>query len=394
MSSVIFEGVTKRFGDTVAVDDLSLEIAHQEFFCLLGPSGCGKTTTMRMIAGLESPDEGRIWIGDDLVFDSRDLTSRAPGKRGVGLVFQSYALWPHMTIKQNVQFGLRMRKVAKAEQERRLGETMELLKLTGLEGRYPNELSGGQQQRVALARELVAGADVLLMDEPLSNLDAQLRIDMRAELKRLHEDTGKTIIYVTHDQVEALTLSTKVGVMHEGAIQQVADPDTIYYEPQHVFVASFIGNVRINLMNATLEENRLVSAGLVVEFPPDRIAASVNTPTEVVLGFRPEDVTIRENPNAWCLDCRVESVMPMGPISLVQARIDGDPGESHVTLQHDRTRDLKRGQRIWVEIGPKMLHIFDKGSGGRIDHHLADLPPQPALHEPDNERASRARRSG
>jgi ABC-type sugar transport system ATPase subunit len=394
MSSVIFEGVTKRFGDTVAVDDLSLEIAHQEFFCLLGPSGCGKTTTMRMIAGLESPDEGRIWIGDELVFDSRDLTSRPPGKRGVGMVFQSYALWPHMTIRQNVQFGLRMRKVAKAEQERRLAETMELLKLTGLEGRYPNELSGGQQQRVALARELVAGADVLLMDEPLSNLDAQLRIDMRAELKRLHEDTGKTIIYVTHDQVEALTLSTKVGVMHEGAIQQVADPDTIYYQPQHVFVASFIGNVRINLMNATLEEDRLVSAGLEVRFTPDRIDADMRAPTEVVLGFRPEDVTIRDEPNAWCLDCQVESVMPMGPISLVQARIDGDREESHLTLQHDRTRHLKRGERIWVEIGPRMLHIFEKGSGRRITHRLADPPPQPTPGETGNTGASRARRSG
>lgn len=234
MRGVKLENITKRFGQTVAVNDVSLEIKGGDFFCLLGPSGCGKTTLLRMIAGLEKPDEGRIWIGDDLVYDSSDRTFIPPGSRRIGLVFQSYALWPHMTVEQNILFGLQVRKIPHDVQKRRLNEVNSLLQINGLERRYPNELSGGQQQRVALARELVTGADVLLMDEPLSNLDAQLRIDMRAELKRLHSDTEVTIIYVTHDQVEALSLSSMVSVLRNGVVHQCAPPDDIYNLPRSV----------------------------------------------------------------------------------------------------------------------------------------------------------------
>ncbi len=371
MGSVVLEHVTKRFGGEAAVNDLSLEVADGDFFSLVGPSGCGKTTTMRMIAGLEQPDEGRIWIDGKLVFDSRDLTMEPAHKRRIGLVFQNYALWPHMSVRENILFGLKLQKMARDEQARRLDQILDLLKITGYEQRFPNELSGGQQQRVALARELVLDVRVLMMDEPLSNLDAQLRLEMRTELKRLHQETGQTIIYVTHDQIEALTLSTQVALMKEGVVQQCAPPDDLYFSPDNLFVASFIGNVRINLLEATLTDDALVATGVRLPRPPQFAAPSAAT--EVTLGVRPEQISLVRERDAWCVTGVAVSVLPMGSTALIQVRL-GDTGSGPtITVQHDRSWSVEHGDTVIVRLPPKALHLFDKGNDRR--HGASPLAP-------------------
>jgi len=369
MNAVVLESVSKRFGGTPAVQNISLQIAEGEFYCLLGPSGCGKTTTLRMIAGLETPNDGRVIVADRVVFDSRDQSYVPPGKRNVGMVFQDYALWPHMTVRSNIEFGMRIRKVPREERESRLAATVGTLKLAGLEGRYPNELSGGQQQRVALARELVTGARVLLMDEPLSNLDAQLRIEMRAELKRIHDETGVTIVYVTHDQLEALTLSSTIAVMKDGRVLQAASPDEIYFMPANLFVASFIGGVRMNTIDAQVHGNRITADGVELPLPagvsiPD--AGTSSGDRGLVLGIRPEGLSVTEAQDDWGVLCSVESVLPMGPTALVRARLLRAREERYLTVQHDRSRSLQRGERIWVRVDERSLHVFDAVGGQRI----------------------------
>jgi len=239
MVRVKLENVCKRFGSVVAADNVCLDILEGEFFTILGPSGCGKTTTLRIIAGLERVDSGRV------LFNDVDVTNTPPYLRGTGMVFQNYALWPHMTVFDNVAFGLKIRKVGKYEIRRRVKEVLELVKLSGLEDRYPHQLSGGQQQRVALARALVIEPKVLLLDEPLSNLDAKLRVEMRGELKSLQRRLKITTIYVTHDQDEALTLSDRIAIMNNGRILQVSTPIDIYNKPRDLFVASFIGKCTV-----------------------------------------------------------------------------------------------------------------------------------------------------
>ena len=224
MPEIILKNVTKKFGDFIAVDNLDLTIADGDFITLLGPSGCGKTTTLRMIAGLETPSEGEIYIDGKLVFSKEKAINISPDKRDVGFLFQNYALWPHMTVYQNISFGLENMKWPKDKIKARVTEIAEMLDIEEFQHRYPNELSGGQQQRVAIARTLAPGPRVLFMDEPLSNLDAKLRMDMRAELKRLHQDTGSTFVYVTHDQLEAMTLSTKICLLKEGVLNQYDPP--------------------------------------------------------------------------------------------------------------------------------------------------------------------------
>ena len=250
MPEIILENVTKKFDKFVAVDNLSLHIADRGFVTLLGPSGCGKTTTLRMIAGLETPTSGRILIDGKPVFDSKKGVNVPPNKRDIGFLFQNYALWPHMTVYENIAFGLEMLKWDKAKIRGRVDELLALLKIEQFEKRYPSELSGGQQQRVAIARTLAPSPKVLFMDEPLSNLDAKLRQEMRAELKRLHSDTNSTFVYVTHDQLEAMTLSTQVCLMNTGLLQQYAPPLTIYNAPANLFVAEFVGNPTMNFIPA------------------------------------------------------------------------------------------------------------------------------------------------
>ena len=251
MPEIILQHVTKRFDKFVAVQDLDLQIQDRGFITLLGPSGCGKTTTLRMIAGLETPTSGRILIDGVPVFDSEKGINLPPNKRDIGFLFQNYALWPHMTVYENIAFGLEMLKWDKARIRKRVDELLALLKIEQFEKRYPAELSGGQQQRVAIARTLAPSPKVLFMDEPLSNLDAKLRLEMRSELQRLHIDTGSTFIYVTHDQMEAMTLATKICLIENGVLQQYDAPLDVYAKPNNVFVADFVGNPAINFIDAS-----------------------------------------------------------------------------------------------------------------------------------------------
>ena len=250
MPKIVLEHVSKRFQKFTAVEDLNMVIEDREFIILLGPSGCGKTTTLRMIAGLETPTEGRITIGDTVVFDSEKKINLSPAKRDIGFLFQNYALWPHMTVHQNIAFGLENLKWPKAEIEARVKEMLAMLKIEEFDKRYPAELSGGQQQRVAIARTLAPKPKVLFMDEPLSNLDAKLRLEMRIELKRLHTDTDSTFIYVTHDQLEAMTLSSKICLIKNGVLQQYDPPMDTYSNPANLFVADFVGNPSMNFIDA------------------------------------------------------------------------------------------------------------------------------------------------
>ena len=323
MPEIILEHVTKRFDKFVAVDDLNLVIENRGFVTLLGPSGCGKTTTLRMIAGLETPTEGRIFIDGTCVFDSSKGINISPAKRDIGFLFQNYALWPHMTVSDNIAFGLQMLKWDKEAIKKRVDELCELLKIGQFQKRYPSELSGGQQQRVAIARTLAPSPKVLFMDEPLSNLDAKLRQEMRAELKRLHSDTNSTFVYVTHDQLEAMTLSTRVCLMSEGVLQQYAPPLTIYTSPVNTFVAEFVGNPTMNFIPAQVSavngsscelELMNVKARFVSDKPIEGLGANA------ILGVRPEFLPLTESGK---LHGKVYNTLPAGMETTVKISCGG-----------------------------------------------------------------------
>jgi iron(III) transport system ATP-binding protein len=279
MLSIHFEAVTKRFEQTVAVDNLNLEIRAGELFFLLGPSGCGKTTCLRMTAGFYQPDGGQLRFGE------RVMNAVPPHRRNTGMVFQNYALWPHLTARGNIEYGLKVRKMARAERDKRVDAALEMVRLPGLGDRYPNQMSGGQQQRVALARALVIQPDVVLLDEPLSNLDAQLRLEMRNEIKRLHGETGTTALYVTHDQEEALSIADRIAVMKDGRLQQVGAPRELYRLPQNRFVAEFLGET--NFLSGTV--TRLDSDSIVVATEFGDVQAT-----------RFEATKLSENQEVWC----------------------------------------------------------------------------------------------
>jgi iron(III) transport system ATP-binding protein len=283
---VSIQNLTKRFGDTPVLKDISLEVRDEELFFLLGPSGCGKTTLLRLIAGFYEPDEGR------LLFDDKPMNGVPPHRRNTGMVFQNYALWPHMTVAENVAYGLDVRGISSGEKKARVAEALAIVRMEDYAGRNPNQLSGGQQQRVALARALVVNPDVLLLDEPLSNLDAKLRLEMREEIRRIHAQTKITTIYVTHDQKEALSLAGRMAVMRKGLIEQLADPRTVYRAPASRFVADFIGET--NWLPAEVQGLSDGEAQLKTEFGEfcARPAVRVDVGRKVWLGFRPEAVEI------------------------------------------------------------------------------------------------------
>ena len=349
MPKIVLEHVTKRFDKFVAVDDLNMVIEDRDFVTLLGPSGCGKTTTLRMIAGLETPTEGRITIGDKVVFDSEKGVNIAPGKRDIGFLFQNYALWPHMTVYQNIAFGLQNLRWKKEDIRKRVDEMLALLKIEQFEKRYPSELSGGQQQRVAIARTLAPSPKVLFMDEPLSNLDAKLRLEMRTELKRLHANTDSTFVYVTHDQLEAMTLATKVCLMDTGVLQQYDPPLTVYNKPNNLFVADFVGNPAMNFIPGKAEINgnnaeveilgkkfSFVSDNIDMSLAKDEVADTATAEQEtadgavaeqqpddgrrdVVIGIRPEFVRVEQGG----LVGNIYTTLPAGMETTVKLDVDG-----------------------------------------------------------------------
>ena len=325
MPEIKFIDGLKKFGKTIAVQNINLEVKDKDFVTLLGPSGCGKTTMLRMLAGLESPTEGEIFIDDQCVFSSYRRIDVSPDKRDVGFLFQNYALWPHMTVYKNISFGLENQKWSKSKIEQRVTELLALLKIEELAQRYPAELSGGQQQRVAIARTMAPNPKVLFMDEPLSNLDAKLRIEMRSELKRLHLETNSTFVYVTHDQLEAMTLSTMICLMHEGTIQQYAPPLEVYNNPTNLTVADFVGNPTMNFIKTKYIENKegiikMESDDLSLEFTPNKpLKGKIEKGDQLVLGLRPEHIEIEENGSTNSL---IYSTLPSGLETVIKLKIN------------------------------------------------------------------------
>lgn len=356
-STITIKNLTKKFGSVVAVNNVSLTIKAGSFLTLLGPSGCGKTTLLRCIAGLEDPDGGDIYINDKLVFSYDQGISVPPGSRELGLVFQSYALWPHMKVDKNITFALEIRKMPKEEMQTRVKEALAEVQMSGYEDRYPREMSGGQQQRIALARMLAYRPNLFLMDEPLSNLDARLRMDMRGEIKRLHHVAGATTIYVTHDQVEALTMSSEIAVMKEGVLQQVDTPDNVYHYPENIFVADFIGNPKVNLLEGVVDGKGSVNLGkfkLAVD--------TYQTTGDVVVAVRPEDISISTKPDPESIEFSAYSVLPAGADTTIICRL----GEIEITVKESGTSNINLDDKIWLKFKPDTLNLYDKDDGKLI----------------------------
>ena len=351
MADVRLEGVSKYFGQAVAVNDFSIHVQDREFVSLLGPSGCGKTTTMRCVAGLERPDAGEIYIGD------RRVTNLAPRDRDIALVFQSYALYPHMTTGNNIGYPLRLRGMPKDQREQATRDTAMMFGIEELLHRYPRQLSGGQQQRVALSRAVVRQPKAFLMDEPLSNIDALLRVNMRAELKSLQLRLGITTIFVTHDQVEALTLSDRIVVMQSGTVQQVGKPLEIYRRPANLFVARFVGSPSMNFFEGeVIAENSsryFTSPDVTVAVPPS-FQEGTNSTT---LGVRPEDITIEKAEASDASVGEISLLEPLGHETIVHVSLAGQTIRTRVA----DGEDLSIGQRVWLRFGQTLL--FDSQSG-------------------------------
>ena len=364
MTRVAFEQVRKSFGRVTAVECLDLVIESGAFVSLLGPSGCGKTTTLRMLAGLEQPSSGRITIGGRLV------NELAPAQRDIAMVFQSYALYPHMSVADNIVYPLRKRGMARAERARKLAEASAMLHLDGLLARKPRELSGGQQQRVALGRALVRDPAVFLLDEPLSNLDAKLRAHMRTELIELHRRIGKTTVYVTHDQLEAMTMSDRIAVMAHGIVQQYGTPDEIYRSPRNVVVAGFIGTPAMNLLDAALtgapDGVRLTIGGLDIGLPPGLLGsgAAGQQPRPVTAGLRPEDVLLAGDG----VPATVLVVEPTGHECLIVYDL---AGRRLVGRADPQTRP-RAGAAVRLQLRTERLHVFDAADGRRLNADITD----------------------
>ena len=355
MSRVILQDVCKSFGNVVAVDDFSLEIKDREFMVFVGPSGCGKTTTLRMIAGLEEITGGEIYIGDRLV-------NRVPPKeRDVAMVFQNYALYPHMTVYDNMAFGLKLKRVPKKEIDPRVKKTAQILGISEFLKRKPKALSGGQRQRVALGRAIVRVPKVYLFDEPLSNLDAKLRIQMRLELKKLHESMQRTSIYVTHDQIEAMTMGDRIVVMKDGLMQQVGEPLELYFRPNNRFVASFIGSPTMNFMaayiNGTTDDLAAVTEGFTLPVPPEKKAALASyLNKEIVLGIRPDDLSaVASMEEKGTIKATVEVVQPVGS----QIYLDVKVGNHALLASVNAQTRVKSHQEIILKACLENIHFFD-----------------------------------
>ncbi len=344
MASVTYEGVTKRFtATTAAVDNLTLDVKDTEFMVLVGPSGCGKSTALRMLAGLEDVTEGTIKIGDRVVNDL------PPQDRDIAMVFQSYALYPHMSVYDNLAFGLKMRRMAGGDIARRVNDAAKILGLGTLLQRKPRQLSGGQRQRVALGRAIVREPQVFLLDEPLSNLDAKLRVQTRIELQKQHQTLGATFIYVTHDQVEAMTMGDRIAVIKDGLLQQVAPPREIYDHPTNMYVAGFIGSPTMNFVPVHIEGKTARASGFAVDLPR---AIGVEA---AMLGIRPEGLTERPIDGNPTLDMKIEVVEILGSDQFVFGMVGGDS----ITARVDPNLKVAPGDQIRLSLDTRRLHAFD-----------------------------------
>ncbi|MEU5927839.1 MULTISPECIES: ABC transporter ATP-binding protein [Streptomyces] len=359
MPTIQLHGISKRYSGSTAsaVDSLDLTVNDGDFMCMLGPSGCGKTTTLRMIAGLEQPTGGSISVGDRVLDSVEQGVFVAPERREMGLVFQSYALWPHMTIRQNTEYGLRLRKIGRAERSRRADEVMNVMGIGRFAGRYPSQLSGGQQQRVALARMLAVNPGVMLLDEPLSNLDSRLRLEMRTELKRIHQDFRSTIVFVTHDQWEAMTLATRIAVLSDGRLQQIGTPTDIYDRPRNRFVAGFLGNPPINIIEFTDDEPtpHIAAAHRFAESRPHGTTAVPGS-----IGIRPESIRIESpsqapTPDALTIDASIFAILPTGGSWTIEAVADG----RHLFATTSIPPTCRPGDDVRLRVAAHEVHVFD-----------------------------------
>jgi multiple sugar transport system ATP-binding protein len=366
MTEVRIRSLRKEFGDTTAVDGIDLEIRDGEFLVLVGPSGCGKSTTLRLLAGLETPTDGRLLVDDESVVEKK------PKARGVAMVFQDYALYPHMTAEENMTFGAgSATSFSAAEIARRAEESARILDIEELLDRRPSELSGGEKQRVAIGRALVRDPEIFLLDEPLSNLDAKLRTEMRAELASIHEQVGTTTVYVTHDQTEAMTLADRVAVMNDGRIQQVDTPQRLYDVPATRFVAEFIGSPSMNTLAVDLvtdgESWRAVADCLAVELP-DREALDGRENTRAVLGIRPEDLAVEDATDSGPTALDVATVEPLGDVQLVRGTVGGQDLIVQTTSRTSADSDAT----LPVGYDADRLHLFDPETGRAFYHSDPD----------------------
>ena len=372
MAEVGVDRLQKTFGELAVLNDISMQVRHGEFMVFVGPSGCGKSTLLRSIAGLERPSAGRVTIGED------DVTRWPPARRGVAMVFQSYALYPHMTVRENIAFGLKVARMPTAEIASRVNEAAVVLQIGHLLDRRPRELSGGQRQRVAIGRSIVRNPKVFLFDEPLSNLDAELRVQMRVELVGLHERLGATMIYVTHDQVEAMTMADRIAVLNQGQVEQIGAPLELYRRPRNLFVAGFIGSPRMNLLPTTVES--VGPEGVTVALPgglPILVPVSgrgVASGQDVTLGIRPEHLGIGEAPGGVAdatLQARVQLVEHLGGEILAHLVLaDGTP----VNVKTHGHNDVVRSGVVGIGVRGELCYLFDTAGDCLAQLHPRDLP--------------------
>jgi multiple sugar transport system ATP-binding protein len=371
MSGVTFRDVKKMYGDVLAVENVDLEIEDGEFVSVLGPSGSGKSTVLRMVAGLESISEGEILIGDRVINDVH------PRDRGIAMVFQNYALYPHMTVRENMSYGLRLTTDLSSDEIRtRVQDAAKMLEIEDHLDKKPANLSGGQQQRVATGRAIVREPDVFLMDEPLSNLDAKLKMHMRTELQRIQEDLDTTTLYVTHDQEEAMTMSDRIIIIAEGTIQQVGTPDEIYNHPTNLFVADFIGSPAMNLFDVRLDGTTLVGDGFEYELSEElaRTAKANGTGTEMVLGIRPEDISIATEAGPNTVETEVDVVEPVGSDNYLYVRLAGQ----ECTVRAGADVRPEPGDTVFLTFDESNIHLFDTETRANVLSDGVPVVEQPA----------------
>jgi len=358
MTSVLVKDVSLNFGNIEVLKSLNLDVPEGEFLVLLGPSGCGKSTLLNCIAGLLEPSTGQVFI------EGRNVTWEEPKDRGIGMVFQSYALYPQMTVERNLSFGLRVSGMKKEEIDQRVARAAEILQIQPLLNRKPMELSGGQRQRVAIGRALVRDVDVFLFDEPLSNLDAKLRSDLRVEIKRLHQRLKNTMIYVTHDQIEAMTLADRIAIMKNGIIQQLATPHEVYNHPVNLFVAGFIGSPTMNFLQGQVDGGSFAMEGLKVPLGAYKFETANDAKVDGILGVRPEHISVGEDAKKMPvqIESEIEIVEPMGSDTVAWTKISGQS----VTFRCSSDIPLEPGQKVTIGFDPARGSLFNAQSGARV----------------------------